>query len=261
MAIWVLAVLAGAFSAGTAEAQAPPLLTETETRITTSLADQFDPALSGNVIVYSDLRGSDADVYYYDIATQSEHRVTSAVGNQQLNDVSNGRIVYTDYRTFDVLVYDTASGTTTNITSAIDSVALNPSIGGTIVAWEDQRGAPMEIWATDLATGDVRQVTSTPLSGIRSAIADDVIVWDECGGGFCDVFAYDRVTGTTTQVTNTSTGLERDADVSGRRVVYSGLRDGEQDVYLYDLDSGPRAPTRASGSPAEPEHQRRLRRV
>jgi beta propeller repeat protein len=77
----------------------------TETRITTNPRDQFDPAISGNIIVYTDTRGADLDVWYYDLTTGEEYPVTTAVGDQQLPDVSNGYIVYADTTRGQVLLY------------------------------------------------------------------------------------------------------------------------------------------------------------
>ncbi len=80
------------------------VLSGTETRITTDLADQMDPAISGVIIVYTDYRGADANIWYYDLASGSEQAATTAFGDQVLNDVSNGIITYDDYRLRDVFI-------------------------------------------------------------------------------------------------------------------------------------------------------------
>jgi len=210
----------------------------TEHRITSNTADQYDPAISGNIIVYTDLRGSDSDIWYYDLSTWTEHPATTALGNQQLNDVSDGKIVYTDLQTFDIVVFDIASGTTTNLTNAAGSVSTNPAIGGALVAWEDQRDGNKEIYARDLATGEERRVSNSPDQDVRAAVNGGIIVWQRCAIGLCDIYSYDWATGTTRQITNTPPSDERRPDINNGRVVYDALRDGERDICLFDLASG-----------------------
>jgi beta propeller repeat protein len=100
----------------------------TERRITTDLADQEDPAISSNVICYTDYRGVDyPDVWYYDLATSTEHSATTAAGDQMLTDVSEGIIVYEDKQWGDVFAYSTLTSMTKNVSQ--DRTAVNPAIG------------------------------------------------------------------------------------------------------------------------------------
>jgi TolB protein len=140
-------------------AHAAPTITLTETRITTDLADQLDPAISGDIIVYTDIRGMDADIWYYDLSKNQEFQASSAPwGDQELTDVSDGKITYTDLATMSVLVYDTSTGTTTDLTGAARTTALDSSISGNIVAWKDYRSDQnAEIYARDLATNEQRK--------------------------------------------------------------------------------------------------------
>ena len=69
---FVLILSFAAGLAGVAHAQSG-----TETRITTSTADQFDPSTSGGIIVYSDRCDLDVDIYhYYCVATGREVQLT-----------------------------------------------------------------------------------------------------------------------------------------------------------------------------------------
>ena len=59
-------------------------VTGVETRVTESPADQWAPSISGDLISYTDFRGQDTDIYYFDLSTGVEHPVTTAPGNQEL---------------------------------------------------------------------------------------------------------------------------------------------------------------------------------
>ncbi len=231
----LLPCLASAQVAGAAA----PTLTGVETRITTNLADQFDPAISGNLIVYTDTRGADRDIWYYDLATGLEAPVTTAPGNQDLTDVSQGLIVYTDESVADVVVFDTIAHSTTNLTNAANSLSIDPSIGQKLVAWTDNRDGNIEIYAKDLITGEERRISNSPDRDERSAVSNGTIAWQRCGAsGTCDIFAYDWASKATRQITNTPADDERMPDISGTRIVYQGLRGTERDIFAFDLATG-----------------------
>lgn len=104
-----------------------------EIRLTNNPADQFDPAISGNLVAYSDRRNADADIYLYNITSGVEKQITSGGGDQllpcisgrarysmsqgishcitfnpsdqYLHDMSGNRVVYTDNRNGNLDVY------------------------------------------------------------------------------------------------------------------------------------------------------------
>ena len=210
-----------------------------ESRLTTNPADQYDPAISGDLVVYTDARAGNADVWYYDIGAGQEVQVTNALGDQKLSDVSNGSVVYVDLPTSDVVLYSAVTGSTTNLTASANSVSLYPAIGDGTVAWVDDRTGEKEVFARSLATGEERRVTDSPLPDDLPAVSAGLIVWQRCEGGRCEIFSYNWATETTRQLTQTSGSDERHPDISGNGVVYDGERDGDvRDIFFYDLSSG-----------------------
>jgi len=216
-----------------------PALTGTETQVTNAAADQFDPAISGNFVVYTDFSGVDADVWYTDLLTGLPHAVSTAPGEQQLTGVSGDKILFTDWNSMDVLVYDVATGTTTNLSNAAGSNSLDPAIGGDLVAWTDDRGGNAEIYARDLSTGEERRITNDPLVDQSPAVGDGIIVWERCDGYACDIFVHDWAAGTTRQLTETPYASERFPDVSGRTVVFQREQGTpvDKDLVAIDLDA------------------------
>ncbi len=226
--------LIGLFAAPAAGAQT---VTGIETRITTSLADQWAPSISGDLISYSDFRGQDTDIYYFDLSAGSEHLVTNAPGNQESPVTSEGLISYLDLDQRRVLVFDPGAGTTVDVTGGASGTAIAPGLGQKLVAWTDNRDGDLEIYARDLATGEERRVTNSPLIDDLPAVDSGVIVWQRCTTT-CDIWAYDWATGATRQITQTPDRDERDAGIWHSRVVYEGLTGAERDVYAFDLDTG-----------------------
>jgi beta propeller repeat protein len=217
---------------------AQPVFSGTERQITTDLADQFDPAISGNLVVYTDMRRYDADIWYYDLATGTEHPVTLAPADQQLSDVSGNTVVYTDLEKAHIFVFDVTAGTTVDLTDGRTPWSNDPAVGQQIVAWQDARDGNYEIYARNLATGEERNISNSPARDERASVSNGVIVWARCEAAMCDIFAYDWATRATRQITSTPEGDERAPDISGNSVAYEGLRAGDRDIYVFDLATG-----------------------
>jgi beta propeller repeat protein len=211
-----------------------------ETQVTSAVADQFDPALSGDLVVYTDFSGVDADVWYTDLATGIAHPVTTAPGDQQLTGVSDGKIAFTDWNTMDVLVFDTATGQTINLTNAAGSNSLDPAISHGLIAWRDDRDGNAEIYARDLATGEERRITNDPMTDEAPSVGGGLIAWERCDAYACDVYVYDWATGVTTRLTATLNASERFPDVDGRVVVYQREMGTpiDKNLVAFDLDTG-----------------------
>lgn len=214
-------------------------ITGTEHQVTTAMADQFDPAMSGDIVVYTDFSGVDADVWYTDLATGVAHPVSTAPGDQQLTGVSGNLIAFTDWNTMDVLIFNIDTGVTDNLTNGAGSNALDPAVDGTLVAWTDDRNHNAEIYARDLATGEERRITNDPLVDQSAAIGGNIIAWEKCDGFACDVFVYDWQTAATRQLTATPYASERFPDVFGRIVVFQREQGTpiDKDLVAIDLDT------------------------
>lgn len=91
----VLVVLTFASTAATAYADHPQMA---ETRLTTDTAAQSLPAMSGEMVVYQDLRNGNNDIYLYNLATGIEARLTSDPSAQTKPAISGVNVVYQDLR-------------------------------------------------------------------------------------------------------------------------------------------------------------------
>jgi beta propeller repeat protein len=245
--IGLLALLAAvSMLVGAASAGATDVLTGTEQLVAGDPGNQYDPAISGNIVVFTDDRAGDTDVYYVDLATGVEHPVAVAPGNQELTGVSGSQIVYTDYRDVDVYLFDVATGIGTNLTGFEKTAlgrgynAVDPSISGSLVAWQQDASGPMEIAARNLATGEERSVSGVdPLMyNERPSAGGEWITWDRCpvSGGVCTVDAYNWATQETRLIAAGTTDNQMPS-TDGVHVVYqTGVWDDPNpDVCAYDL--------------------------
>ncbi|MBI5547215.1 MAG: hypothetical protein HY901_25315 [Deltaproteobacteria bacterium] len=219
---------------------ASPVLSGFETRLTSRSGDQYRPAISGNVVVYTDYQGDQTDVWYVDLTTGLEHPVATDPGWQELTGVSNGLVVYSDYNTQDVVVFDIAGGTSQNLTYEQHSTADAPAISQGLVAWSDNRDGNSEIYARDLSTNEERRITSSPAYDEFPKVSGRSIVWHRCAvyEEQCDIWFYDWATQTTRQISD-HPGNERYPDIDGNSIVYVLTNsEGQYEVAFYSLDTG-----------------------
>jgi TolB protein len=246
LTLLILGMLKSGFFVQPANAQGLPVLAGTETRITTNPADQYDPGISGNIIVYTDERGTtDKDIWYYDLATRMETPVTTAFGDQMLPDVSNGIVVYEDRQMGDVFAYSVLTNVTTNISHG---AATDPAIGQGLVAWEDTRNGNREIYAMNLTSGEQRRVTTSTDFNAYPDVSNGIIVWVRANSTQAHIYDYDWASNTTRQITN-APAIDENPDVYGKIVVYEHYNTAYTncDIYMFNLTSGVERPLPFNG--------------
>jgi beta propeller repeat protein len=69
-----------------------------ETRITTNSANQVDPVIYGERIVWTDNRYVHSDIFMMDLATNTETRLTTSSGEQFNPQIYDDRVVWIDNR-------------------------------------------------------------------------------------------------------------------------------------------------------------------
>ncbi len=209
----------------------------TETQLTADLADQYDPAISGAYTVYTDRRGTDTDIYLYDIDAAIETQITSGGGDQMLNDVSGDLVVYTDYGSgnADIYLYNIFTEETTQLTDD-PNAQRNPAISGNRVVFDDNRNGNYDIYMIDVSTMIETQLTTDSNQQIRPAINGSIVVWEDFRNGNYDIYMLDMDTSIETQLTDA--GQQRDPDVDGDVIVFTSNAMSVGDIYLYRISAG-----------------------
>lgn len=217
-------------------------------------APQIDPAISGDLIVYTDFRNGNADIYLYDLGTNSETRITHGLQDEREADISGFTGVYTDYGPDtgggDIMMFDLGSAPAALAADRFSSQS-QPAIKNGLVAWVDDRDGNREIYARDLATGVQKRLTFTPGATESDPAVDAgrvVYVREEAGAG-CQIRMVSFATLVDTAIT-TGTACFRRPDISGDHIVYDGAVPGlttDGDVFVHTISTGGAAPVVLAG--------------
>ena len=175
----------------------------TEMQVTTDVNAQFDPAIDGDYIVFTDNRAGNMDVYLHNLATGGEMPIADTSEAEYLNDVSGNYVVYTFARfdDEDICAYNIVTRETKQITDPENrefAMRRDPAVSGNHVVWEDNRNGHDDIYLYDLVT-ETETLVSTVEGGLPAlgdqrnpAIHENLVVWeDRRDPSNRDIYVYD----------------------------------------------------------------------
>jgi len=209
-----------------------------EVQLTTNLADQLDPSISGDIVAYTDTRNTDTDVYVYNISSGVELQITSGGGDQMLPDIFGNLVVYTDFGTgnADVCLFNLTSQQTTRLTNS-SANQRKPTVSGTRVVYEDDRNGNWDIFMINLRTMLETRLTSDPANQRNPVIWGPYVVWEDYRAGNADVQLLNLKTMEETAVTNWMS-QETDPTVEGDIISYFSNHYSVGDVFYYRISTG-----------------------
>lgn len=219
-----------------------PLFLGTTTQLTTNAASQTDSSISGSVVVWTDQRNGNDDIYFCIVTdcAGTEQQVTTGSNPQRLNDVSGTLIAYTDVNGASrvVRVFDTATSTTTTILDP--SADQNPRLDGRFVVFERGPASAVDVYAVDLVTGIETAVATTAGLELSPVVGDGRVVYERHATASSpgDIFLYDLTTGQVTEIEVGPVDARR-PDIDGDIVTwYERSALGDSDIAIHDLATG-----------------------
>jgi beta propeller repeat protein len=208
--------------------------------VTNGPADQGDPALCGSVVVWSD-GSNNSDVYARDLADPQSREIPVATSSatEAYPACDAGRVVYMYApagQFSSIRLYDIASGQTKEVSNQAWN-DWRPVISGDRVVWQGWPNQPdttagIQIFGTNLDTGQDFVVTSGPNHQVAPAISGSVVAWEDWRSGEPRVWWRDLGTAMDEQqVAATQPGTQRAPALSGRALVYEGNSSGVSNIY------------------------------
>lgn len=233
-----------------------------ETRLSTNTADQWNPSIWSNYVVWQDARNGGSDIYLTDMSKKVQTRITKGVDAEN-PCVAGTKIVWSDNRNknWDVYMYDIKTKKTTRITSdKYDQT--KPATYDKYIVWLDGSKGYDDVCLYDMTTKKVTRLTSgTYVENVE--IYGNKIAWSNYYSGtmydiktkktvsVCDPYPYildiystkilyynnydeprlcmydysnDKITD--------MDWLDRASDMYSNKLVYTDTRNGNMDVYM-----------------------------
>ncbi|WP_265581721.1 hypothetical protein [Methanofollis aquaemaris] len=220
------------------------------TCISSETAGPRSLAISGDYVVWEDLRDRQGDIYLYQISTGEERAVCTDWASQSGPDVSGDRIVWTDRRceNDDVYLYTITTGEERALTSAPTDES-GPSISGDRVVWVSSSG---EVRFHNLTTGRERVLANSSATKSGPSISGDLVVWTEYVFRESDVpdadtHLFDLITDEEMIVHPFGSHSMSDDPISGNRIVWE--EGNSVMLFTYERDGTP-PPAPTTESPA-----------
>lgn len=229
----------------------PSLLQAEEIQVTDNLANQSDPSIWRNLIVWKDERNGrgNGDIYLYDLNTGIERQITFDVGNQVSPVVWEDKIVWIDYRRTgfysiynDIYIYDLATGMEKRITNTgfRESVSCLQIWDGKVV-WEEIRNENKEIFMYDIDEEKEVRITNQTGDQIWPDIYQNSIVWIDYGLEnnvyFKDVYLYNIDNESIIQITSDQDSSKGQPSIFGNTIIWTSVIDNNWDIFTYGINN------------------------
>ncbi len=188
-----------------------------EAPVCTNPADQRRADVSGEIIVWSDSRSGNWDIYMKDLSTGIESPLCTNPAVQYNPAVSGSVVVWRDDRNgnLDIYMRDLSTGIESPVCTN-PAVQSNPAVSGSVVVWEDERNGKQDIYMKDLSTGIESPLCTNPSFQVYPAVSGSVVVWEDHRNGNWDIYMYGAL--------NTPTGSDVKVDLGmGLSVTFSSV--------------------------------------
>lgn len=255
------------------------------TPVTMEEADQNDPAVYADTVVWTDWRNSNissdeqalwnADIYMFNISAGEEMQISTDESLQIGPRIYGDRVVWTDTRngSADIYMYNITSSEEIQLTDN-ESDQWYPDIYDDMVVWEDTRNGNADIYLYNITSGEEIQITDDEAPQVDPVIYGDIIVWtdtrnvnlttdngnltlQEVLSSNSDIYMYNISSGEETQVTNNTSWQEGPA-IHEDRIVWADMRNADLtsdnwlewnvDIYMYNITTGEETQVTTDGS-------------
>jgi beta propeller repeat protein len=230
----------------------PVLLEINETYlITDNPANQDNPNIDGNYIVWQDDRNGNWDIYMFDLKTTSEVQITSDKSDQVNPKIFGDIIVWKDMRnqqgvpeTFpldynsDIYYYNLSSKQEFQLTTN-NQAQFAPDIYKESIIWLDYRSGNAEVYKYDLDTHTESKISNNVENITLTMIFKNTVMWRAEENNKSFLFKYDIKLSQVTILDLNSSSKMNDFEFNDQFIVWSDVPEqgNNADIFLYSFGS------------------------
>jgi beta propeller repeat protein len=210
--------------------------------ITENEGKQYSPAICKDIVVWTDERHGNQDIYGYNLSTQKEFQITTDTEDQNDPAIYNNIVVWVDERNgnYDIYEYNLLTGEEFSICTSLGE-KCDPAIYGDIVVWKNYGRDSPDISGYNLSTHQKVAIGENP-HGDSPAIYGDIVVWEMYKNHHGIINGYNLSTSKKFPIAKTYNGrchgesyCSGDPKIYNNIVVWAGCRDKNPDIYGYNL--------------------------
>lgn len=220
----------------------------TEYRITTSPANQSDPDIEGNTVVWEDQRHSNTDIYAADITDPNNPLEFSVAthDNSEFNPALGGNFVFYTRRKYcsvhtasveyGVYSYNLSTHSTSEITPPCplsSSGGTGGKVGGadeSTAVWE--RGN--SVIGYDVSTDSIFTIPGSGQDPGMPDVSGNIVVWQDYRNDNADIYGFDMSVWHKLSVTTNPERRNHPA-INDNIVIWADYRNGNYDIYGADV--------------------------
>jgi TolB protein len=222
--------------------------------LTVDAARDAEPAISGDIVVFTTRRGGTSDIFGHNVVTEELFLVATGPSDESGPAIDGDLVAWHVFQngSFDIMAR--RLGAPPFVVAGTDADEVVASVSGNRIAYLTDR----DVAVYDVATQTTTRITSDAFDQSAVVIHGNLITWTDDRNGNRDVFVHDLTDASTYQVTDDPLDQTL-GDLDGNRIVFSDRRldnfnvwqllvdithglkpgdiDGDGDVDLNDLNS------------------------
>ncbi|MCC7105431.1 MAG: hypothetical protein IT307_09840 [Chloroflexi bacterium] len=195
--------------------------------------DADHPSISGTLVVWAAAFGRGTEIQGIDLVGGELFGVTDANGRQERPAISDTIVVWQDNRSgnWDIFMRDLQVSSEVPVVEDLSDQEL-PAVSGHTIVWQDWRGSGPNIYGFDLDSQQEFRVTSTN-DAFEPAVSGRWVAWHAPRERA--IYAQNLDDGTPIRLNSASAGNRYQVAISGDLVVWTDERNGNRDIWGYDL--------------------------
>ena len=215
----------------------------TEIQLTDAPGDQEWPMIWGDNIIWEYRGFPETNIYLYNLQTGGPVQITPDGSSQRIGGIWQDRIVWADYRHADpsIYLYNITTGTERKVVDLVKGGYGPPDISGDKIVFTDDEDEDFdsEVYLFDLSIDEKRSISGHSYSNEYPRISGDFVVYEEEHSIDKTLVKVKDLTGE--YIRTLSPNIDKyltNVDIHDNRIVWGDTRDGNYEIYLYDLDTG-----------------------